>query len=104
MKWKIIKIDYDDKTIFKLLRGYSEGYFYGDSWRLNSGITDISVTKNGEEKLYTIHGYSGSSYMVGSNSEGMLMIMQDILEELRCRYPEATFSLSSVEEFFYDRG
>ena len=56
--WVVLKINYKDETLHKVLGGWSGGYLYGDSWRMNSGISE--VTEDGDYLLF--HGYSGSVY------------------------------------------
>jgi len=44
--WVIIKITVpDQKTIYKVLGGWSGGYLDGDSWQLNSGIAKVKRTE-----------------------------------------------------------
>ena len=53
-KWMIIKL----KDGYKVFASSAGGYLDGDSWRLNSGITEIED----KGKAYYIHGESGSIY------------------------------------------
>jgi len=58
--WVVLKIKEGklDSGFYKVLAGWSGGYLYGDSWRMNSGISE--VTEDGDYLLF--HGYSGSVY------------------------------------------
>jgi hypothetical protein len=58
--WKVIKIVTPTETVYKLFSTWYGSFTQGDSWRLNSGITNIK--KAG--KVYEITGYSGSVYTV----------------------------------------
>lgn len=53
--WVVIKFP----THYRLLVGWSGGYLYGDSYRINSGIT--SVDYDGD--YYFFRGSSGSCYV-----------------------------------------
>jgi hypothetical protein len=72
-RWVIVEIDNpadDRKTTVKVHKVYGYwygGYAYGDSWRMNSGIT--KVVKDGE--YFHFHGYTGSVYTCHKNSYGM---------------------------------
>lgn len=52
--WVVVKMD----SGYKILAGWSGGYTTGDSWRINSGITEVE--KDGD--YYLFHGFSGSVY------------------------------------------
>jgi hypothetical protein len=53
---------------------------YGASWKLNSGITKISVSESEEdpELIYDIKGYSGSVYSCWGGRERMNGYMSDV--------------------------
>jgi len=55
--WVVIKMKGDDPH-YRLLVGTSGGYLDGDSWRMNSGITEVNET----EDNYYFKGSSGSEY------------------------------------------
>jgi hypothetical protein len=48
----------DQDTLYKVLGGWSGGYLYGDSWRLNSGIMKAVY----REEYVDFYGSSGSVY------------------------------------------
>jgi len=79
-RWAIIEIDNpadDRKTtekVYKVFGGWYGGYAYGDSWRMNSGITKI--VKDGE--YFHFHGYTGSVYTCHKDSYGMSSIMSAV--------------------------
>ena len=61
--WVIIKLtdqrpDAEDPIIYKVLAGWYGGYLNGDSWKINSGITEVK--RYGE--YVDLYGYSGSVY------------------------------------------
>tara|TARA_B110000285_G_scaffold161830_1_gene180759 strand:+ start:75 stop:434 length:360 start_codon:yes stop_codon:yes gene_type:complete len=58
--WVVLKIK-PGKGMFpfyKVLAGFSGGYLDGDSWRMNSGITEVK--EDGD--YYEFYGSSGSCY------------------------------------------
>jgi hypothetical protein len=55
--WVVIKMKGDDPH-YRLLVGTSGGYLDGNSWRMNSGITEVNET----EDNYYFKGSSGSTY------------------------------------------
>ena len=67
--WVVLKITYKNKTVYKVLAGWSGGYLDGDSWRMNSGITRVED----HETYYSFFGYSRSVYKVGKQSYGLRM-------------------------------
>lgn len=57
--WQIVKItSLEGKVIHKVFASWSEGYTYGDSWKLNSGIEEVIY----ENDYVMFKGYSGSIY------------------------------------------
>ena len=66
--WVIIRLNCE-KPYYKLLTGTSGGYLDGDSWRMNSGITEIE--KEGD--YYLVKGVSGSVYRCHKNSYRLRM-------------------------------
>jgi len=65
--WVVLKINYGDETIYKVLAGWDSSYLTGTSWRLNSGITKFEEFEN----HYEFSGSSGSTYCVSKHSYGL---------------------------------
>ena len=79
-RWVIVKITQEnDEVIHKVLAGWSGGYLDGDSWQLNSGITESRI----DGDYYEFDGYSGSTYRCHKNGEGMNMIMLSALGQFQ---------------------
>jgi hypothetical protein len=76
-KWIIIKGTVNNKTIFKVLAGWSGSYLEGQSWRINSGITKVEVN----DDSYLFHGHSGSVYKCRKTGYGTNGIMNGILDQ-----------------------
>ena len=78
--WVVLKIQTDaDGVIYKVLAGCSGGYLYGDSWRMNSGITKV-VEKQDSIEFY---GNSGSCYECYKGSYGLRMNNAGIYNQLK---------------------
>lgn len=93
--WVIVKITNEEEPLYKILAGWSGGYLYGDSWKLNSGITEVAL--DGENEIL-FHGYSGSVYRCRRNAEGLRMNCAYIYETMQATYSDK-ISLISFEDF-----
>jgi len=63
--WVVLKIKSEKYgVVYKILAGWSGGYTTGDSWRMNSGITNV----RDEGDRFIFEGYSGSEYSCGKGS------------------------------------
>jgi hypothetical protein len=76
-KWVVVKIDH---TIYKVFACWYGGYAGSDSWKLNSGITQVSR----DGFVYSFEGASGSTYKChtdcyGTNFYGM-GVLQNLIE------------------------
>jgi hypothetical protein len=68
--WVIVKIPTkrtEAGYYYKVLAGWSGSYLYGDSWRLNSGITECVR----EEPYFLFYGSSGSCYKCHEDRYGL---------------------------------
>jgi hypothetical protein len=77
--WVIIritgKVDGEPVSVDKVFGGWSSGYLYGDSWRLNSGISHVAHTEDG----WDVYGYSGSVYHLHREGNRMNGLMGAVL-------------------------
>lgn len=89
--WKVVKIEYNGDIIHKLLCHWVGGYLDGDAWRLNSGITNVVVNKDGD---YEFYGHSGSVYVCNPNSERVSGYMEGLLDSFK-------FKAASDSKFAY---
>jgi hypothetical protein len=76
--WVVIKFKGDDPH-YRVLAGWSGGYLDGDSWRMNSGITEVTEDDNS----YHFTGSSGSTYSCGKESYGLRMNNAHIWDKLQ---------------------
>ena len=63
--WVILKITTKDDLLYKVLAGWYGGFLNGNSWRMNSGITEVEF----DDPMYSFHGESGSVYHCHKNTE-----------------------------------
>ena len=77
--WVILKVK--ENGLYKVLGGWSGGYRYGDSWRMNSGIVRVEECKN----YWLMHGHSGSIYFCDKRSYGLRMSTTGIYMKLEDR-------------------
>lgn len=66
--WIVVRIVGNSRTIFKVFASWSGGYTQSDSWKLNSGIESLEVTK----RAVHIKGYSGSVYECSKKAYGRI--------------------------------
>ena len=93
--WVVIKI-YNtlvDKptVIYKILAGWYGGFANPDRWKLNSGIVKIV-----EDRLYIVHGYSGSIYRCPKNCERTNMLTQSRFESFKRNASSKGFEFTMV--------
>ena len=79
--WVILKIKPGKGAfpIYKVLAGWSGGYRDGDSWRMNSGITEVK--QDGD--YYEFYGYSGSCYCCHKNTYRLTMANGGVYNSLK---------------------
>jgi hypothetical protein len=76
--WVVIHIKGDDPH-YKILAGWSGGYLYGDSWRMNSGITNVEE----DSDAFRFRGTTGSWYTCHKESYGLRMNNAHIWNQLQ---------------------
>ena len=96
--WIILKIQEDSGHFYKVLAGWSGGYLYGDSWRLNSGIVKIEQS----DTHYDFIGESGSVYRCHKETETIRMNIDGVLDQLLERFGDKISVVNAkdiIEEF-----
>ena len=78
--WVVVKVKEGKGTFpfYKVLAGWSGSYLYGDSWRINSGITLVFD----REDEFHFHGESGSVYRCPKGVYGLRMSTAGIYDKL----------------------
>ena len=74
-RWVVLELISPKETIRKVFAGWYGGYLGSDSWKLNSGITDIRE----QDDMFEFDGYSGSTYFCHRSSYGMSGYMHSVL-------------------------
>jgi len=82
--WVVLKIQQQEQTYYKVLAGWSGGYLDGDSWRMNSGITEIKD----DGDWWLIHGHSGSVYRCKKLRYGLRNTTSNIYNSLVRQYAD----------------
>lgn len=83
-RWVLLKLDAPEGILFKVLAGWSGSYLEGQSWKINSGITSITM----EDDYYLFKGYSGSVYKCHKNGYGCNMIMNGIVDQIQEKFKD----------------
>lgn len=75
--WVVLEFDAPglDKPVYKVFAGWYGGYFGSDSWKLNSGITQLRR----EGEWLEFDGYSGSVYRCHPDTYHMSGLMYSVL-------------------------
>lgn len=74
--WVIVELTFENKSHYRVFAGWYGGYLNGDSWKMNSGITDVET----DDEWYHIYGESGSVYHCHKEAERMSMYMRGVLQ------------------------
>lgn len=83
--WVVLKINYDGMITYRVLAGWSGGYLYGDSWRMNSGITRVEEDGN----YYEFYGSSGSCYRCHKKGYRISMAIGPTYSQLKEHFGDA---------------
>ncbi len=89
-KWVVVKIVSEHGTVYKVLGSWYGGYLYGNSWRMNSGITRVEKT----EHAFLFYGHSGSCYKCGFNNYGIHLESSGVVTQLS-KMPNVTAEVLS---------
>lgn len=95
--WQVVQIQSERYgTVFKVLAGWYGGYLNGDSWKLNSGISNIDFN-NG---CYHFEGYSGSTYICSPHHQRFSGITASVLDNLKQNPQIDVAVISDIQELF----
>lgn len=94
-RWVIIHINRGSKDeLYKVLAGWAGSYLYGESWKINSGITKVEE----DEEFYYFHGYSGSIYQCHKGAYGLTIMTAGILENLKDQATNYNYVITLLKE------
>ena len=96
-KWLIVKLTATDThTVhYRVFGTWSGGYLDGDSWKLNSGITAVTVDADG---YYHFTGSSGSVYICHPRAYGSTGYGHSVLHSLIARRADSVTIEALSEE------
>lgn len=83
--WVVIRMTNKDEVIYKVLAGWSGSYLYGDSWRLNSGITEARYDVASD--VWKFIGSSGSVYRCNPEQYGLKVATYPVWQQMLKKYP-----------------
>ena len=98
--WVVLEFDAPQlaKPLRKVFAGWYGGYLGSNSWKLNSGITEVRVDDEGN---YEFDGYSGSTQYCHFNNYHMSSLMQGVLANWLKQAEErgdTTIKILSIDE------
>jgi hypothetical protein len=83
-RWVMLTIKTEEETIDKVFAGWFGGFAGSDTWKLSSGVVDVTA----HEDHIEYKNHSGSVYLCRKDSYGMTSYMNSIyqhwLRELDC--------------------
>lgn len=88
-RWVILEFTTPTETFRKVFAGWYGGFTQGESWKLNSGITETRC--NGD--TFEFDGHSGSTYVCHKNGYGMSGYMSGIL----ARWQDQAFERGDIQ-------
>lgn len=77
-RWRIIFVESDEGSYYKVLAAWVGGYAKEDSWKINSGINAIDEHTH----YYDVHGYSGSLYRLYKERDGLTSLSASIYHQI----------------------
>jgi hypothetical protein len=99
-RWVVLEFTHKGETTRKVLGGWIGGYARADSWRLNSGITEVKD----EGDFFLFSGSSGSVYKCWKQSEGMTSLSAGIYDSFLKQVQESAgeYTLEMITPFRID--
>lgn len=93
--WVVLDCQYGEEKVQRILAGWYGGFVNGDSWKLSSGIEQISEFEN----HYEIKNRSGSTYYCNKNEYRMSSLTAGILATLQKQASEVDCTIEINETF-----
>ena len=93
-RWIMVRLTSDKGIHHRIFASWSGGYLTADSWKLNSGVTNIAET----EDSYSFEGSSGSIYHCRKNSYGSTGYGAGVLDNLITRSLEHGVVIEPIPE------
>ena len=83
-RWCVIRIPDPKETVYKVFASWSGSYTGGDSWKLNSGITQATLV----DGAWEFEGSSGSVYKCRVGGYGANAYGRSVLDDMITRTHE----------------
>ena len=84
--WKLVKMtNLNSETHYRVFAVWRGGYLSGDSWKLNSGVTEATFN----DLAYEFTGSSGSIYHCNIDSYGLSYYGESVLDNLIEKYKDS---------------
>lgn len=94
-RWVVVKLEYNQETIYKVFCTWYGSFTTGESWQINSGIT--SVEDRGNAWAFT--SISASVYVCPKNTQGFSAYGKSTFDYLFSRVAEVEGASVEVIEF-----
>jgi hypothetical protein len=94
-RWVVVALSLNGESSKKVLAGWYGGYLNGDSWKLSSGITQ--VTKEGD-KVFHFDNASGSRYTCQKGAFGMSSLMSGVYSSYEKQLADAGGTMRVLTE------
>lgn len=79
-RWVVFDVEIPNKEkIKKVMGGWYGGFAGSDSWRINSGVANVTEYND----YYEFEGYSGSVYRCYKNSYGFTGLSRAVFDSLK---------------------
>jgi hypothetical protein len=76
-KWMLVRVK-GETPHWRIFATWGGGYTYGESWRLNSGVSSVE----NKDEWFDFHGHSGSLYRCGKRRYGVTSYGMGVLNDL----------------------
>lgn len=93
--WVVIRMNYRDQVIYKVLGGWSETYVQGSSWRLNSGIEKAEY--NVSQDVWRFYGSSGSVYVCHPDQYKLGLSTYPVWDQMKTKHPDNVMLLENQD-------
>lgn len=93
-RWVVVRIIKDHECIYKVFACWYGGYGGSDSWKINSGITRVSLV----DDVYEFDGHSGSVYRCHQHAYGTSGYGGSVLHDMIARAGEAGVEIVIMPE------
>lgn len=94
-RWLVVRITTPKERLYKVFATWSGGYTGSDSWKMNSGITQATLSDAG---YWEFAGYSGSIYYCHRDGYGTNGYGGNVLEDFIDKMPSQGATMEIMPE------